>query len=236
MKSALKFGLTALGLFLILLGIGGLVIGKQSERFVTKFIAEIMTDAFNSAAHIDHVSIDPANRTLVLHEFALENPAKFKEETAFTSETIVVKLDLETILSDSPVIERLEIQNAVFKYRVEILDGSNIGTLAKQLENGKSKEDKQFIVEELTCDNAQIEFSTNMMPKAHMDLNLVTVNLENLENQTPVTTGQITSIFFKSVIRETVTLKGMLNPMIRTLKKEGRSEKQSEAPELESVH
>jgi hypothetical protein len=235
MKSALKFGLTSLGLILILIGVGGLVVGKQSERFVTKFITEIMSDAFSSAAHIDHVSIDPANRALVIHEFSLENPTSFKDESAFFSETINVKLDLETIFSKSPVIESLEIQGAVFRYRVEIPDGSNIGTLAKQLEAGKTKESKQFIVKELKCADAQIEFSTNMMPKAHMDLNLVTVDLKDLDNQKPVTTGQITSLFFKSVIKETVTLKGLLNPLINTLKKESKTEPAIIPPELETV-
>jgi len=235
MKGALKFGLTGMGLILILIGIGGLVLGKQSERFVTKLIAEIMSEAFDTAATLDHVTIDPSDRTLVLHDFKLENPEKFKEESAFICETIVVKLDLETIFSESPVIEHIEFLDAVFRYRVEILDGTNIGTLAKQLEAGRNNESRRFIVEELTCKNAQIEFSTNVMPKAHMDLNLVTVNLADLQNQEPITTGQMTSIFFKSVIRETVTLKGLLNPVVKMLRREDRSSVKTDPPELEPL-
>ncbi len=220
MMGPLKFMLTALGLILIAIGIGAIVLMGQAERFVTKSTAEILGDTFDSTARIDHISVSPTNRTLILHDFSLDNPKSFKEGQAITAERIVLQIDPVSLFSKTPVIENMTLENTRILYRLEVPDGTNIGTLAKRLENQSRRDgERRFLIKKLVCRDAQVEFSTHFVPDT-FGVNLVTIELDDPQGGETVTAAGMASIFLRSVIKETLTLKGLLSPVLRQLRKE----------------
>jgi hypothetical protein len=220
MMGPLKFMLTALGLVLIAIGIGAIVLMGQAERFVTKSTAEILSDTFESTARIDHISVSPTNRTLILHEFSLDNPKSFKEGQAVTAERIVLQVDPVSLLSKTPIIETMTLENTRIHYRLEVPDGTNIGTLAKRLEKRSQEKDaRQFVVRKLICRDAQVEFSTHFVPDT-FGVNLMTIELDDPQGEQAVSAAGLASIFLRSIIKETLTLKGLLSPVHRQLRRE----------------
>ena len=236
MKSVLKFGFTALGLFLILIGIGGIVVYTQAERFASRSIAEILSSTFESQASIESISIAPTKKALILHNVTLKNPMKFKEGDAFTSERVIVRIAPFSLLGSSPVIEQLTFLDAVILYRYEAFQGTNIGALAKQFETISAVDSAtpQFIIQNVKCIDTKVEFSTNLIPKANVDLNLVTIELNDLEDKEPINAAKASSIILRSLIKETLTLKGLLGPFVKQLRKESGDElEQSVIEDLE---
>jgi len=220
MIGPLKFMLTSLGLMLIAIGIGFIVLTAQAERFVTKSTAEILTDTFDSTAYIDHIAVSPTDRSLILHEFTLSNPRSFKEGQALTAERIVLQFDPASLLSKTPVIEKMTLENVRIQYRLEIPDGTNIGTLANTLEERSQRDGaRKFIVKKLVCRDAQVEFTTHFVPDS-IGMNLVTIELDNPQSGESVSAAGLASIFLRSVIKETLTLKGLLSPVLPQLRRE----------------
>lgn len=226
MKAAIKFGMTTVGLVLIMIGIGGLVVYTQAERFTAKSIAEMLSSSFDSRAEVGSISIAPTKKALILHNVKLKNPAKFKDGDALTSERVIVKLDPFSLLGKSPTIEQLTFINTVIHYRYEVFQGTNIGKLAKQFESISENDSAtpQFVIQNVRCKDAKVEFSTNLIPKANVDLNLVTVELNDLENEEPINAAKASSIILRSLIKETLTLKGLLSPIMKQLRKESGEE------------
>jgi hypothetical protein len=156
----------------------------------------------------------------------LKNPASFKDGDALTSERVIVRFKPLSLLTPTPVIEQLTFLETEIHYRYELLDGTNIGTLAKQLDRYSEVDPNplKFVVENVRCVNANVKFSTNLIPKAKMDMNLLTVNIDNLSEDKAIGTSQATAIFLRGIIHETLTLNGLLNPIVKQLRKESGDE------------
>lgn len=222
MKAVLKFGFTALGLVLILIGIGGIVVYTQAERFASKSIAEMLSSSFESRAELASISIAPTKKALILNDVVLWNPSKFKEGEAFSCKRVIVKFDPFSLFSDSLVIDQLTFIDVKINYRYELLQGTNIGALADKLETVAELDSAtpRFIIKNVRCRDAKVVFSTNLVPKMNIDMNLVTIELNDLEDKKPINAAKASSIILRSIIKETLTLKGLLNPVLKQLRKE----------------
>ncbi|MFP6581833.1 MAG: hypothetical protein VCD00_04685 [Candidatus Hydrogenedentota bacterium] len=235
MLAAIKFGFTALGLALITLGIGGLVVYTQAEKFASRSLSEILTDSFAATAEVESITVAPTKKSLILHNVSLKNPIGFKEGDAITSKRVIVRVDPFSLMTSMPVIEQLTFLETEVHFRYEVMQGTNIGTLAKQLEDFSEVDPTpiKFVVKNIRCKDANVQFSTNLIPKAKMDMNLMTVELNDLNGDNPVNPSQIASIFLRGVINETLTLNGLLSPLVKLLRKESVDE--LEQAELEDL-
>ena len=230
MKSFVKFALTSVGLVLILIGVIGVFVLTQAQDFLTSAVDEVLTEAFGSSASVKSVSLSPANRALVLHDFALANPEGFAPGDALRCERVQIRVRPRTFLTDTPVIETMDIEGADIHYRYELGRGTNIAAIARALSKKPVEDAPTFKVEKLRCRDAKIHFSANFIPAPDLALKVVTIRLENLENGAPITTSQATSIFLRSVLKETLTIKGLLSPVFEKI----RGEVDELAPDDES--
>lgn len=222
MKAALKFGFTALGLFLIALGIGGIVVYTQAEKFASRSLSEILTESFAAEAQVEKISIAPTQKAVILHNVSLKNPANFKEGDAFTSRRVILRMDLLSLLSRTPVIDQVTFMDSEIAYRYEIAEGTNIGTLSRKLEEFAELNPVpvKFVINKVRCRDANVTFSSNLIPRTEMDMSMVTVELDELNDGKPVSTSKAASIFLKGIMRETLTLNGLLDPVAKLLRKE----------------
>lgn len=220
---------------LIALGIGGLVVYTQAEKFASRSLSEILTDSFAATAEVQSITVAPTKKSLILHNVSLKNPMGFKEGDALTSKRVIVRVDPFSLLTSTPVIEQLTFLDTEVHYRYEVMQGTNIGKLAKQLEDfsGVDPTPVEFVVKNIRCKDANVQFSTNLIPKAQMDMSLMTVELNDLNGDDPITPSLAASIFLQGVIKETLTLNGLLSPLVKILRKE--SEDELEQAELEDL-
>ena len=220
MRSVLKFGFTALGLVLIIIGIGGLVVYTQMERYASRSFEEMLATSFDSTASIESITVAPGKKAVILNGVTLNNPAKFKEGEALTSDRVIVQLDLMSLMTESPIITQLTFVGTDVHYRYELLDGTNIGVLAKRFDRASSVDPSKFVVKKVICKDARVSFSTNVLPKDNLNISMVTVELENLDNGEPVSGTEIAAIFLGSLVRETLSINGLLSPLVKQLRKD----------------
>lgn len=221
MKSVLKAACTITGLVLIVLGMGGLFLLTQLDTLVKGAVQDALTQVFHSPVQFESIAFSPINQVMEIQGFALASPENFREEPALQVERMRIEFDLTTVFEESPVIRRVVLEGASIYYRHEIGEGTNIGKLAKKAaENTGDPGRRTFVIGELLCEDAKVNFSTNLIPKSRIPLSLVTIHLEDLEDEPPITSKRVAAVFLKSVIVETLTLKGLLKPLLHPLNKD----------------
>lgn len=221
MKSVLKAVCTITGLVLIVLGVGGLFFLTQLDTFAKDAVQDALAQVFPSPVQFESIAFSPINQVMEVQGVSLASPENFKNEPAVQIERVLIEFDVTTIFEEAPVIRRIVLEGTRIYYRHEIGEGTNIGKLAKKAaENTGDPDRRTFVIKELLCENAKVSFSTNLVPKSRVPLNLATIHLEDLEDQPPMTSKRVAAVFLKSVIVETLTLKGLLKPLLHPLKKD----------------
>lgn len=220
MKAFIKFFLTTVGLVLILIGVVSILFLTQAQSLLTSNVENLLTEAFGSAASVKTVTISPTKGTLVLHGFALKNPDGFQQGYALKCERIDLEMRPETLLGKTPTIKVMEVSGAEIEYRYEIGQGTNIGALSRRLASMPDEDAKQFKVERLVCRDAKLKLSANFIPLLDAPVKVVAFEVENPHEGEAMTTAKAASIFLRSVLKETLTLKGLLNPVIASIRKD----------------
>lgn len=220
MKSFVKFTLTSVGLVLILIGVIGIFVLTQAQDLLTSVVDDTLTEAFGSSASVKSVSLSPGNRALVLHGFALANPDGFAPGDALKCTRVELRVKPGTFLTGAPVIETMDIKGADIDFRYELGRGTNIAAIARTLSEKPVEDAPAFKVEKLRCRDAKVHFGANVIPGPGLPLNVVTIRLDNLENGEPITVAQTTSIFLRSVLMETLSIKGLLSPVFAKVRGE----------------
>ncbi len=118
------------------------------------------------------------------------------------------------------MIELIDVEGAHVYYRYELGEGTNIGKIAERLAESDSEDAAQFTIEKLRCADAKMHLSSNLLPGASLPVNMVTIELHDLNEGVPMTPSKITSVFLLSVLKEAVTLKGLVTSAYDALKKD----------------
>lgn len=220
MQSFFKVALTTIGLVLILIGVVGVLALSQAQNLLTKTMDEILTETFGSSATVKNVSLSPSNRALVLHGFTLANPEGFETADALRCRRIVVRVKPQTLLSDTPIIEMMDIEDVDIHYRYEMGQGTNIAAIVKALAERADEGTPTFRLEKLRCRGARLHLSADFSPTRELATKVVNIRLENLANGAAITSAQAASIFLRSVLEETLTIEGLSKPVSKKIRAE----------------
>ncbi len=216
----LKAFLTSVGLFLIVLGIGAILLLPQVEDFLRGNMEETLTQTFGTPVRIESMGLSLVDRSIEFRQLRVMNPQSFREEEAMVCETLRIQFNPMTLLSSAPVLHDVQLDKARINYRYKAGAGTNIGQLSKASERyaAESGSNQTYQVVHLRAENAEVNFSTNLLPLASVGMRVVTIDLDDVHENSPANTAQIVSIFLRSLLRETLTLKGILGPVVGKLK------------------
>ncbi|HIJ66316.1 MAG TPA: AsmA family protein [Candidatus Hydrogenedentes bacterium] len=228
MRAVLKTAVVLVGGVLILVAVCALLLGTHTARFVKPTIERHLSDAFGSETTIEGVSFSPVRRTLEIQGLAVANPEPFKKGHAVRFGRIVVECRLNSLLSETPTLERLLLEDGEIHLRYKLAKGTNLGILAQraakaaepQDREGVRKSPRSFRIEELVCKDAKVQLSSNIIPSPPVSLNVVSFTRNDLSKEKPLTTTQIAAIAARSLLTEVVTVKGILKPVLTHIKDE----------------
>ena len=134
-----------------------------------------------------------------------------------TFNSVLVNFDAKSIFSDKPRIPSIEIRGATVNLRYDLDRGINLDQLAKAAAKHASGEPihalgRRFQVDACRCRDVKLCLAGGLLPGKMVNLDLAPFSLEDLAKK-PVSIGEATGIFLRSVLTETLTLKGLLNPV-----------------------
>lgn len=221
-RSFLKFIMIAIGLVLIGLGVAGMLFLPRVERFAVGKAESRLGLILDTEVKVGAIRPAPMGRGIELRGLIVRNPEPFKAGDALECGRILLRLDPRTLFSRNPAVEQIDIEDLVIYLRHEAGNGTNLGYMAKRASDlaaqGTSK--TRILVRRIECPGARMKLESNVLPLPAVSMELAPFSLENLGDGKPISTAKATSIFLRSLIIETVTLKGLLRPLADLLRGE----------------
>lgn len=220
MKGCLKTCLIIAGILLILGAVASLLLASQAGAYLKGGVEAALTAAAGAPATIERFEILPLRQCIHIQGLAVNNPPGWKSEPAMTVDSVLVTFDAKSLFSKTPRITCVDVQGATVNLRYDLTRGWNLAQLAKTAPDVPGEQTaaiprparKAFRVEECRCRDIKVCLVGALLPGKMLNLNVAPFNLTDFKEQ-PVTIAQSTGIFLRSVLTETLTLKGLLKPI-----------------------
>ncbi len=232
MKGCLKILLTTVGLILILPAVALLLALAQANTYARAPLERLFSHAAGTAVTIQSVGVVPFRPILRFEKIAIMNPPSLPAKPAVEIDKLDIEFDPYSFFSRTPTIRAATVDGATVHLRYSVGDGTNIGELTRATSTGEeavlpadgegdtpqpSAADGQsrwrFVVDSFECKNVKVELSANVLPVAEAGFEIAPFSLSEDVTGRPMTTRQVTAIFLKTLLRETLTLKGLLKPV-----------------------
>ena len=159
----LKKILISIVLLLLLVG-GGLFF--YLDTIVKSSIEVVGSSVLGTAVTVDNVSISPLNGQGRVSGLRVENPEGFESQYAFELDSVMVDINVNSLLTDVVEIESIAIMQPIVTYETKI-SSDNIRTLLDGLSDGEAESGdteaaddsaSQLIIRELRMVDPQLNF------------------------------------------------------------------------------
>ncbi len=228
MKFFFKFLVTTLGLVLIGVALVALFMATQLESNLKGGIERSLNYIYQAPVRVDAVHVILSQGALDLEGLTIFNPEPFKKGPAVEVGHVHVEFVPKTLLSRTPTIRNVTLQDARIHLRLEAGRGTNLGRLdenATRLVEGKTSgapatARRTFIVQEFRSDDARVEFSSNLLPVSSVGLDVQPFTMSELSSETPVSTIDVCILFIRNVLKEGLSVRGVLGPVADKLRAE----------------
>lgn len=222
MRGCFKIAFIATGLVLIAIAASAIFLFMQADVYSRSALEYALQYALGVDLKLGRIAVSPLRQHLDAYEVIVGNPSGFPPGPAIEIQRIGIDFNAATFFSKTPVIRRLLMQGTHFNLHHQIGHGTNLGLLAKQFggtEGQANRKGRSFILQELRCEDAYMRLSSNVVPIGSAGISIAPFTVSDLGDH-PVSVGDIAAIFLRSVLRETLTLKGLLNPVIHSMREE----------------
>ena len=187
MRKILKIGFIGAGAFLILVAAAILLLGSRLDSVAKTGVERALSYVYGTNVTVDTIAIAPLRRTIEAHELTIWNPPPFKEKPAIRFKRIQLRFDLQTLFAESPTIEQIDIEGAHVYLHYKVGEGTNLAKMGEHADELAGDDDtppepangkepigvrKGVIIEKFTCRKSTIHFSTNLVPKSSVSIDL----------------------------------------------------------------
>lgn len=226
MKTAIKTIMTLVGLLLISVAVVVMVFASRIEGLVRHAVETHVSEALGVNVSIEGIRLAPAQLGVELVGLRVQNPIGFKEDSAIECGHILIQPDLKTLFADTVTINQILLNGLKVDLRYRAGEGSNLGNISRlssqRAEPPKEGEKEKHLVQvkEVRSTGGSFEARSNLSLGVPLSLHLEPFTITNLGGGQPISSKQLSSILARSLVMETITLKGLLRPIVDLLRKE----------------
>ena len=226
MKGCLKIAVVFLLLFILTLTsivACAIFLGDTYARnaFSRGFQYVLRTDS-----HVEKAHIDFRQGTVTLQGVTINSPATFKADEALHIEQLTLAFDVRRLLTNTPVVKRAAFKGVHVNLRYEVGEGTNLGALMEAGKRAHTGDPAAPIVARHTvrilsfeCDGADVNVSTNVLPVSPIKVSVEPFTLIDAKDK-PIAPGVAIATFLRKIVRESITAKGLLSPVLPKIKAE----------------
>ncbi len=223
------------GILLILVAVLLILAATQLKTVVRSGIEKSLSIAFLTDVTVQDVDIKLHEGHIEIHNLVVNNPASFRAGPAMEFGTVIADVELKTLFSRTPTITRVVVKDAYVNLRHELAEGANLlmlarhaGRFSKSEGNGEDGSataapdgsGREYIIKELYCETTTVAMSSNIIPKSGLKVEVEPFTLTGISQERPVSTAEISAIFIRSLIKQTLSTKGLLRPIADMLRGE----------------
>ncbi len=228
MRFLLKTAVTGTGLVLIFIGVAALFLMTQLDGAVQSAIERSLSYIYQTQVHVDKVTFVISQGAMDLEGLTISNPEPFKEGPAVEISHVHLEFKPSTLFTRTPVIEMVTLHNARVHLRLETGHGTNLGRLDANASRLSGEPDvaapptarRKFVIREFRSDAARVEFSSNILPVSSVGMDVKPFTMNELSSTKPVSTIDVCVLFMRNVLKEGLSIKGVLGPVADRLRAE----------------
>jgi len=229
MKSIIKSGMIAIGLTLIGMAVAVVLLRAPLEGFARSRIELRLGHVFGSDAQVRELRLLPAERGIELLGVTINNPPSFEPGPAIACERVLVCPDFRTLFSSVLVVDEVILTGTAADLRYRVGEGTNLGQLSKQAADlaaaqqtmsAQGVSERMLKVKTLTCSGARMTVRGVATAGIPLTLRVEPFTLHDLGDGKSVSFAKASSIFLRSLLMETITIKGLLRPVVELLRDE----------------
>jgi hypothetical protein len=229
MKTIFRFIVTSIGLVLIVMALGAILLSTQAGTAADAAFERMLGYIYQTDVTIDHVVFLPRDRAMSIQGLTIQNPKPFKTGPAIEIGELKVHVAPTTLLSAKPVVKEVVMHDAEFYIRYEAGHGTNLGKLDENARRFNAPEERpkgpmlasrEYVIRSFRSEKAVLDISANVVPGSSLQLDIAPFTLEDLSSSSPVSTTQIGTLFIRSVLREAISVRGIMKPIADKLNEE----------------
>lgn len=175
-------GLKIFGAFIIVLIAAFIVLNFTIDGIVKSNLEESGTDLFQTQVDVGNVNISLFNGSGEIYNLSVANPEDFSDEPAIEMQEIQIKIDLMTLLSDTIMVEEVQITNADLFFEQEGF-GINLRKLNQNMDLAADEDAPAMIIDHLLVDGATVRVSSTIDRERTAEATLESFELNGIGRQ-----------------------------------------------------
>jgi uncharacterized protein involved in outer membrane biogenesis len=224
-----RFLMVLVGLFLIGVAVAAVAATPYWEPLLREELSARLGAILQTDASIGKLLLDPQRQAIVLQDVILRNPPAFEKGDALHCPRVLLVINPLNLFGEHLRVEQIIVEDAAVALRWTPGQGTNVGALTAQARMQATPatpgvpvppEGRSIRVGSITCTNAKVTPQNPVLGALPLGLDVAPFTVSGLEEKGPLRPGQITGIFLKSLLREMITLKGLLSPVTDLLQRE----------------
>ena len=227
MFAALRFGMTLIGLLLIAIAIGGIVLFTQMEGTARRFLEAQASQVFDAEVKIGRLTWTLSNPGVLLEDISIQNPEGFADKPAYTCDAVHFRFRPETLFSENPAIATMEVIGSKANLDYTLGKGTNLGHLAQnatEYEEEHATTPQPFWKRDIYIDQFKSDPTSLKVGPGPLKMEVPAFSVDRDEADGPVPAVNASALFLKMLVKEVVTLRGIIRPVADLLKHEMATE------------
>ena len=223
MITALRFGMTCIGLVLIAVAVGGILLVTQLEDPIREFLETQASDVFGAEVEIGTLSWTLSQPGILLEDLRILNPPGFSEKPAFNCESVHFQLRPETMFAEHPAIARMEVTGSQANLDYVLGQGTNLGKLAQNAQDYEARQanlERPFWQRDIYIETFQSDPTELKVLPGVLNLEVPAFSVDRDSADGPVPAINASALFLKMLVKEVVTLRGVVRPVAELLQRE----------------
>lgn len=175
-------GLKIFGAFVIVLIGAFIVLNFTIDGIVKSNIEESGTELFQTQVDVGNVNISLFDGSGEIYGLSVANPEDFSDEPAIEMEEIRIKVDLMSLLSDTILVENVNITGASLFFEQQGF-GVNLRQLNENMDLAVDEDDPSMVIDHLLVDGATVRVSSTIDRERRAEATLESFELNGIGRQ-----------------------------------------------------
>lgn len=175
-------GLKIFGAFVIVLIGAFIVLNFTIDGIVKSNIEESGTELFQTQVDVGNVNISLFDGSGEIYGLSVANPEDFSDEPAIEMEEIRIKVDLMSLLSDTILVENVNITGASLFFEQQGF-GVNLRQLNENMDLAVDEDDPAMVIDHLLVDRAIVRVSSTIDRERTAEATLESFELNGIGRQ-----------------------------------------------------
>ncbi|TYP93692.1 AsmA family protein [Fodinibius salinus] len=185
---------------IIVSAIGALILSFSLDGMVKSNLESTATEMLDTSVDVNDVSISILDGSGSIKGITIANPQGFSDSTAVELKEINMKVDLYSLLSDTVVVNKIQINKPELHYEQKTT-GSNFDALTSNMKSdGSSK--TYLAVDYLLVKNGRISLSTDIGGSKSMEAEFSQIEIEGIGRDRSSTTKQALRQILEPILKQ----------------------------------